>query len=277
MSSLIATADGIAVATPFDRRFVDEFKLAVPNNHRRWNAAAKQWIVTEQYAKTVASLIRLHFGESVTVPTALAAPAAPSIKLAQMLYLGRCKERGSGESTASGYADGAWSLSFPESLLRAWFCDDGKSAAAEDAGPKSLYAVLGIPAFSEFEAIKVAYRRMAKVWHPDVSKEQDSKERFQAINHAYDVLKDDKQRRKYDVGLTLELRTNKQTVPVARYTFADYRAPLTCGMVLLEGVSQLGVFQVGKILQWDDITNDQGQTLVSSWPTGADNFETRWV
>jgi hypothetical protein len=277
MSSLTATADGIAVATPFDRRFVDEFKMAVPGNHRRWIAASRQWVVTEQYAKTVASLIRLHFGESVTVPTAMAAPAAPSIKLVQMLYLGRCKERGAGESTASGFADGAWSLNFPEPLLRAWFCDDGKSAAAADTGPQSLYAVLGIPAFSEFEDIKTAYRRMAKVWHPDVSKEPEATARFQSINHAYDILKDDRQRRKYDVGLTLELRANKQTVPAARYTFADYRAPLTCGLVLVEGMSQLGVFQVSKILQWDDITNGQGQTLVSSWPVGADNFETRWV
>jgi hypothetical protein len=45
----------------------------------------------------------------------------------------------------------------------------------------------------------------------------------------------------------------------------------------VEGVEKLGVLQVGKILHWTDITNAAGQTMVSSWSMGAQEFVTSWV
>lgn len=63
---------------------------------------------------------------------------------------------------------------------------------------KDYYKALGVePAASEAE-IKTAYRRLARKYHPDVSKEPGAEERFKAINEAYEVLKDKDKRAQYD-------------------------------------------------------------------------------
>lgn len=60
------------------------------------------------------------------------------------------------------------------------------------------YEVLGVkPDASEAE-IKAAYRRLARKFHPDVSKETDAEARFKAVNEANEVLSDAKKRAHYD-------------------------------------------------------------------------------
>lgn len=274
MSSLQLAGGSLAVITPFDRAFVDALKADVPYTARRWDQGSKRWLVDPSYGDQVAQLIRIHFGEQVTVPAVTSVATSVTV-MRQILYIGRCKERTPGQYTATGFADGGWSVSFPERVLRAYFNDE-LATPDQPAVASSLYATLGLKAFADAEQIKVAYKRMAKVWHPDVSKEPDATKRFQDINHAWSVLKDDKLRRKYDVGLTLELR---HTQPASRYEPRrdEYRAPLTCGLLLLEGIERLGMLHVNTIHHWADIVDPQGQTMVSSWPMGADTFETRWV
>jgi hypothetical protein len=274
MSSLQLAGGSIAVITPFDRAFVNALKTDIPYAARRWDQAGKRWLVDPAYADQVADLIHSFFGETVAIP-AITTSATPTTVIRQVMYIGRCKERDSGIYTATGFADGGWSISFPEQILRAYFNDE-LATPEQPQAPSSLYAVLGLKAFSDAESIKAAYKRLAKVWHPDVSKEPDATKRFQDINHAWSILKDDKQRRKYDCGLTLELRNQPQSKPPVVY-HGDYRAPLTCGLLMLEGIERLGVLQVSKILHWADITNEHGQTMVSSWPMDGDTFETRWI
>ncbi len=63
---------------------------------------------------------------------------------------------------------------------------------------KDYYKVLGVePGAGEAE-IKQAFRRLARKYHPDVSKEKGAEDRFKAINEAYEVLRDKEKRAEYD-------------------------------------------------------------------------------
>lgn len=68
---------------------------------------------------------------------------------------------------------------------------------------KDYYATLGIPSDADEQAIRTAFRRLARVHHPDVAVEKDgATERFKEINEAYTVLSDPDKRRTYDVFRT---------------------------------------------------------------------------
>ncbi|WP_420367421.1 molecular chaperone DnaJ [Curtobacterium sp. L1-20] len=62
------------------------------------------------------------------------------------------------------------------------------------------YDVLGVQPDASDADIKKAYRRLARELHPDVNPSPDAAERFKDVTHAYDVLSDPEQRRRYDAG-----------------------------------------------------------------------------
>lgn len=63
---------------------------------------------------------------------------------------------------------------------------------------KDYYDTLGVKADASDAEIKSAYRKLARKFHPDVSKEAGAEEKFKAANEAYEALKDPAKRRAYD-------------------------------------------------------------------------------
>ena len=60
------------------------------------------------------------------------------------------------------------------------------------------YKVLGVDEKADTAEIKKAYRRLARKYHPDVSKEPGAEEKFKQVNEAHEVLKDSQRRSEYD-------------------------------------------------------------------------------
>src|SRR5215813_6410208 len=61
---------------------------------------------------------------------------------------------------------------------------------------KDYYKILGVSKTADDKAIKAAYRRLARKYHPDVNK--GAAERFKEVNEAHTVLSDPEKRRRYD-------------------------------------------------------------------------------
>lgn len=63
---------------------------------------------------------------------------------------------------------------------------------------RDYYKALGVARDASAEAVKKAYRRLARKYHPDVSREANAEERFKEVQEAYEVLKDPEKRAAYD-------------------------------------------------------------------------------
>lgn len=63
---------------------------------------------------------------------------------------------------------------------------------------RDYYEVLGVDKNASQSEIKSAFRKLAKKYHPDVSKEPDAEEKFKEAQEAYAVLSDDAKRKQYD-------------------------------------------------------------------------------
>ena len=63
---------------------------------------------------------------------------------------------------------------------------------------KDYYEILGVSRDADTSAIKSAYRKLARKYHPDVNKTKEAEEKFKDINEAYEVLSDKAKRQRYD-------------------------------------------------------------------------------
>lgn len=70
---------------------------------------------------------------------------------------------------------------------------------------KDYYKVLGVEVDVDLKAIKTAYRKLARKYHPDVSEEHNAEAKFKEVAEAYEVLSDEAKRSDYD-----HLRQNRQ-------------------------------------------------------------------
>src|SRR5512141_210912 len=63
---------------------------------------------------------------------------------------------------------------------------------------RDYYEILGVERNASNDDIRSAFRKLARQYHPDVSKEADAEEKFKEINEAYGVLSDSEKRARYD-------------------------------------------------------------------------------
>lgn len=63
---------------------------------------------------------------------------------------------------------------------------------------KDYYKILGVSRDAKTDDIRKAYRKLAKQYHPDINKSAGAEDKYKEINEAYEVLKDEDKRAKYD-------------------------------------------------------------------------------
>lgn len=84
---------------------------------------------------------------------------------------------------------------------------------------KDYYKIMGVNQGASEKEIKTAYRKLARKYHPDISKEPSAEERFKEMGEAYEVLKDPAKRTQYDQDIkNREFNQRQRTQQSAEHT-----------------------------------------------------------
>lgn len=92
------------------------------------------------------------------------------------------------------------------------------------------YSILGVSKNASKSEIKSAYRKLARSYHPDVSKEAGAEQKFKDISNAYEVLSDDEKRSLYD-------KYGEAGLKGSGFGTGDFSSPFDIFESLFEGMS----------------------------------------
>jgi len=108
---------------------------------------------------------------------------------------------------------------------------------------KDYYKILGVERGASDDEIKKAYRKLARKYHPDVSKEPNAKEKFQEVSEAYETLRDKEKRAAYD-SLGSSFRPGQDFRPPPDWfdRFGSGRAEDLRDIDLSDLFEQMGIF-----------------------------------
>ncbi|XP_041465890.1 dnaJ homolog subfamily C member 25 homolog isoform X2 [Lytechinus variegatus] len=120
-------------------------------------------------------------------------------------------------------------------------------------GKENCYDVLGVSKDAEKSEIAKNYRQLARKYHPDKNKDAGAEERFQAIATAYEILRDEEQRKDYDYMLD-------NPDEVYRHYYRYYRrrvAPkVDVRIVIAVSISVVSAIQAQDIAKKQGLLND---------------------
>ena len=132
---------------------------------------------------------------------------------------------------------------------------------------KDYYKIVGVDKTASAEAVKRAYRRLARKYHPDVNKGKGAAERFKEINEAYEVLGDPEKRKRYDmVGADWE-RYARQGFRPGTQDFGGFQVHFERGGN--QGDFDLGGFSDFFKTFFGDLGIRSGASASSSWGGGV--------
>lgn len=274
------TNQGLEFYSSFDRNLVDAIKYQIPPNARRWNPAAKCWIVDSQYAMILKNITYdcLGIALDTTGVNFNNLQNTPSTRLIRVEYIGQIKDRGNGDMSAYGAARDNfdfnlplyWIYVFPESTLKKWFLGDNEKQTVNTA---TFYTVLAVKPTMPQSEIKTAWRKMLMRYHPDVNSDEDAANMTMRINDAYNILRNPTKRKRYDAGLKLQTSLTNSSQPIRD---SNFTIPVRCGMILATGHDSVGRFIVDEILEWTDIV-ENGRSLVTSWDKTNNSLRSEWL
>ena len=100
-----------------------------------------------------------------------------------------------------------------------WLCTVISSINRAKVGMqyKDYYEILGVGRDADADEVKRAYRKLARKYHPDVSKEKNAESKFKEVQEAYEVLRDPEKRAAYDqLGRDYRQDSNSGRPPTGR-------------------------------------------------------------
>ena len=75
---------------------------------------------------------------------------------------------------------------------------------------KDLYKILNIDSDADAAEIRAAYRKLARIYHPDISESEESLNAFKEIRQAYEILSDEEKKKLYDIKHGLNTKKNSE-------------------------------------------------------------------
>lgn len=255
-------AGGVQLDFRYDARVIALLKLTIPASHRQYNPLSKTWTIA---GPKVDELFRAYRDEGYIVDDRRDKGGSGNgqalTDTLRINYLGNPRMRSDGAVWASGMDEsGNWRYILPYSVLTGFFNIDAAVRPSLFVG--TLYDVLDVSDKAAPDVIKRQYRAAVRRWHPDTGGNADD---FRVVQEAYEILSDEKRRRKYDLARgwakDSQAAPSSGTNEIVWITPADYRAGYwNCIYTALAGR-----IYIEQLLSFDPVTNSAGQRLYSHW------------
>jgi len=131
------------------------------------------------------------------------------------------------------------------------------------------YEVLGVSQLATPEELKIAYRRLAMLYHPDRQAEQDrnaAEQLFKRITAAYRTLSDPRERKRYDVSLARNEQYRESTSESSTVSLADILAEIDVYEHIFAGDYLEKMDQNLREIILKNLIAEVGEQIVGVWP-----------